>query len=138
VRAAAACTIVRAATVALDCARDRRRGQRGQGRLDVLRQVRPRRETADPRIVEVVAPGALGRRAIEEGVGDHRREQRVDHRSPGRPTAVVVVRRAEMPRDPCVDQDVAGAGVESAHGSVRPEVRHVGNAADVRDHAMHA
>ena len=87
-----------------------------------------------PRSVEQVAPCALGRLAIQKGLGQHVVQQVWQHDAGGCPSSTIVVMLPSMAVTPAVHQCIARAAVESQHGVLRARVQQcqVGDTADVQ------
>jgi len=83
-----------------------------QGRLNRARLLGAFQLRPQPGLVEKVAPRALGRRLAEIGFLDHARKQLAERLAARGPGAAFVMRLAERPFDPQVEQAVRRTGVE--------------------------
>ena len=115
--------------------------KRGERRLHVFRAAAPvRRAPAHDRAscaLKRSRPGALRRRRgeITARSSSTASSCRIDVPDAAQ-RAVVVEGRVAMAQAPQVEQDVARAGVESAHAAARRQIGDVRDAADVGDDAM--
>ncbi|MNV32873.1 hypothetical protein D3C71_1242230 [compost metagenome] len=86
-----------------------------------------------PGQVELLAPGALGRRQREPGIGQPLRQQRLVVLPTGRKCPIRIEGHPAMALAPCIHQRIGRAGIEAPRHAVARDQGQVGDAPQVED-----